>query len=558
MFPNLANAPEFPELLPIRSPGLHRFMMQEQEDGMKRKRISRSRSGMCIVLLTVICMLAGGILSPCLAADDQKIRDAVTDTAAYLVQTVPAPQPGSIGGEWTVIGLAGSGYQLPSGYLENYYARVAESVKEQKGILHEKKYTEYSRLILALSAIGKNPADVGGYNLLTPLGDFDKTIWQGINGPVFALLALDSGNYEIPVNKSAAVQASREGYVAEILTRQCADGGFALTGTEADPDITAMALQALAKYQDQKAVKQAVEKALACLSGLQDNQGGYASWGTSNSESTAQVLMALCELGLDEQDSRFVKNGHSLADNLLTYYSKGSGFRHTQEERSSNAMATEQAFYALVNLVRVTEGQSSLYRMAENAETVSAQLFYDVTGHKNQQAIEQLTQRSIINGKTVTTFEPDAAMTRAEFAAIMTKGLNLATEKGGVFSDVQEKSWYAPYVNAAYSCGLIKGVTAKTFSPGADITREEAAVMIARGAALLGLQTVPDTESTAKVLAYLSDETSISPWARSAAAFCYQEGILSAESGIMNPKEKMKRGEIAEMLYQLLGKASLI
>ena len=77
------------------------------------------------------------------------------------------------------------------------------------------------------------------------------------------------------------------------------DGGWSLTGTgDSDVDMTAMALQALAKYQDQKAVKSATDKALTWLSKAQDSKGGFASWGTTNVESVAQVVVALCELGI--------------------------------------------------------------------------------------------------------------------------------------------------------------------------------------------------------------------------------------------------------------------
>ena len=88
--------------------------------------------------------------------------------------------------------------RVPANYYDDYYARVEKYVKNCAGVLHERKYTEYSRVILALTAIGRDPSNVAGYNLLTPLGDFEKTIWQGLNGPIWALIALDSGSYDIP------------------------------------------------------------------------------------------------------------------------------------------------------------------------------------------------------------------------------------------------------------------------------------------------------------------------------------------------------------------------
>ena len=212
------------------------------------------------LLLVLILVFTGQITA--LAAEDQTSA-AINDTAAYIHQTVKNPQVDSVGGEWAIIGLARSGYDVPDSYYEDYYRTVEAYVKEANGILHDKKYTEYSRVILALTAAGYDPTDVAGYDLTMALGDFEKTIWQGINGPVFALIALDSGNYAIPKNPNAVVQATRAMYVDEILKRQLLDGGFSLFGGsedatdadyQADPDVTAMA-QALAKYQDRADVK---------------------------------------------------------------------------------------------------------------------------------------------------------------------------------------------------------------------------------------------------------------------------------------------------------------
>ena len=138
------------------------------------------------------------------------VQSEVQGSAAYMVSAVKAPEVGSIGGEWAIIGLARSGYSVPNNYYEDYYARVEKYVKNCSGVLHDRKYTEYSRVILALTAIGKDPSNVAGYNLLTPLGDFEKTIWQGLNGPIWALIALDSGNYDIPKNTAAKTQAPRQ------------------------------------------------------------------------------------------------------------------------------------------------------------------------------------------------------------------------------------------------------------------------------------------------------------------------------------------------------------
>ena len=251
-----------------------------------------------VALLLALCLL----LSACGGTQTPLER-----TAKYLKSAVPEPGFGSLDGDWIVFGLARAGADLSDGYFDRYYTAVEAAVQAADGTLDENRYTEYSRLILALTAIGRDPQNVGGYNLLLPLADLEKTTAQGVNGAAFALLALDCGGYELPQNSAAAVQATRDGYVDAILTRQNADGGWSLGGGASDPDLTAMALQALARYRSRADVSAAVEAGLSCLSQMQEENGAFSSWGTESSESVSQVLTALTELGLSLDDARFVR-----------------------------------------------------------------------------------------------------------------------------------------------------------------------------------------------------------------------------------------------------------
>ena len=216
---------------------------------MKKKRLLS-----LLLALTLLLCACGAAKTP------------LEQTAAYLKKATPEPAFGSLNGDWTVFGLARSGVKVDEAYYEAYYKNVVEAVTERGGTLSETKYTEYSRLVLALTAIGRDVRDVGGYDLLMPLADLDRATLQGVNGAIFALLALDSANYEIPENPDAAVQATREGYVDEILSRQNTDGGWGLAGGPSDVDLTAMALQALAKYRGDAAVAGAVER--PCMAGM--------------------------------------------------------------------------------------------------------------------------------------------------------------------------------------------------------------------------------------------------------------------------------------------------
>lgn len=255
-------------------------------------------------ILAVVMVLS---LTACGGKQGEKVDAAdLEKSAAFLLENVTDPTFGSVGGEWTILGLARSGLEVSGEYYETYFENLAAYTAQQSGVLHAKKYTEYSRVILAVTAMGKDPEDVGGYNMLLPLADFEGTVFQGINGPIFALLALDSGHYEIPENTADSTQATRDLYVDDIINAQ-------LPGGEAEIDLTAMALQAPAKYQERKDVLEAVEKGLEILSTRQNEKGGfqYNAGEQESCESVAQVMVALTELGISLDDDRFVKKGNT-------------------------------------------------------------------------------------------------------------------------------------------------------------------------------------------------------------------------------------------------------
>ena len=292
-------------------------------------------------------------------ADLMANLDTIYKTTGDFMATLGTPTVNSIGGEWMVIGLARSGRPVPAGYYDNVveYVKAKADANER---LHRAKVTDNARVILALTAIGKDVTNVGGHNLLKGLDNMDYVQTQGINGPIFTLIALDSHNYP------TMGDVTREKLIQVILAAQLADGGWDLSADKADPDMTAMAIQALAPYyKTNEAVKAAVDKALEALSTLQRPDGGFGSWGTINSESCAQVIVALTALGIDPTaDSRFVKNGLTVLDALVGFYVTGGGFRHTAGG-DLDGMATEQGYYALAAYYRFANAQTRLYDMSD-------------------------------------------------------------------------------------------------------------------------------------------------------------------------------------------------
>lgn len=296
-----------------------------------------------------------------LVAELGKKADSIYKTTGDYLAKLGTPGVGSIGGEWMALGLARSGRTVPKGYYDAVVKYVKDNI-DSNGRLDKNKATENARIILALTAIGKDVTNVDGHDLLAGLNEMSYLSKQGINGAIFTLIALDSHNY------TPAGDVTRDKLVQAILDAQISsDGGWSLDGKNADVDMTAMAIQALAAYyKSNSSAKKAVDKGLSWLSSVQQNDGGFTSWGAANSESCAQVIVALTALGINPaKDSRFIKNGVSVLDALCSFAVNGGGFKHLATETSANGMATEQGFYALVAYYRLLNGQTSLYDMTD-------------------------------------------------------------------------------------------------------------------------------------------------------------------------------------------------
>lgn len=504
---------------------------------------------------------------------DVDYASAAKSTAKSLIEGVSSPTVAQTGGEWLILALARGDYEVADGYFAKYYENVCKTLAENDGVLHDTKYTEYARVTLALTAIGENPTDCGGYDLTAPLKDFDKVTAQGMNGPVFALLALDSGNYgdEEICNR----------YVTHILSMQNSDGGFGVaTGTASDVDMTAMTLTALANYRSDDAVAKAIDKALEYISKQQNNSGTFGGTTSASAESNAQVLTAMSALGIDVNDSRFVKKNKTVLDGLMSFYIDGKGFSHTAGSKTVNAMATEQALYSLAAYDRAVNGRNALYDMSDvTAQGVAkpefgltgkhedvvlmpiimdGEIFTDIAESPYKTAIEALASRGIVDGKNDGEFEPQSTMTRAEFAAITVRALGLPVGSEKIFGDVSEGDWYFDFVATAYKYGIIDGVSDTEFNPNGTITRAETATMLTRVAKLCGNATDMNEGKKNDVLAQFDDYLTVPEWAATAVAWCVDGDVLPSDELEIEVNEHIMREESAYMLYRVMELSKLV
>ena len=324
--------------------------------------------------------------------DTSGYREVMNGVLEYLEQNVKNPIVGSTKGEWAVLAQARAG-TLSEDVRAAYLANLADYVETHDGILDTSKngtmHTEYARVVVTLTALGMDAtqfqvSDGKTYNLVKPLLDEAaegssytyQVSEQGNNGTIWALIALNSGDYY----RDEAGNTARAAWIDLLIDKQQSNGNWPIYNPDQENDgsgsqlggvdVCAMALQALAPYyldagefnrlgtaHSHEDLQSAVKKALDFLSTSQNSTGGYGS-----SESSAQVIVALAALKKDA--GSFAKGSISVLADLLGYRKTDGGFSHTSDG-PIDQMSTEQAAYALVAYDRYKNNKKPLYDMSD-------------------------------------------------------------------------------------------------------------------------------------------------------------------------------------------------
>ena len=298
---------------------------------MRNNRLRTLAAG-CLALILILSSVR--LLLPVRAAD------AISDAAAEILDAqcggqrvqawldgVLTESAGTGSAEWYVMALSAADRQ----HLDYGSYRRALEQKLDSGSYFSATAKQRCALALIAASGGDIPARCETL-LKESLGR------QGLMSQVFGLHLINQG---VPSETDSAA------VISELLSAQRADGGWTLTGDFSDPDVTAMTVQALAPYRQQKTVGNAVSRAVSWLSGKQLPSGGFSSYGKENPESAAQVWIALAALDISAlTDARFVKDGHTLLD-AIRQFSRGSGQYAHLADGPVNPGATQQVFLAL-------------------------------------------------------------------------------------------------------------------------------------------------------------------------------------------------------------------
>ena len=354
----------------------------------------------------LVAAFAGAVMLltnvPAVNADNADKRDRITESAEKVCQwqrdktgitqdesifSGDFLQSAGIGSsDWLAIGISRFGFE------EDYEAYLTALSQRAKDLSDTDNATEWQRCAITASAMGGDPADLDGIDLVKGgvygRGENNSVGKQGLNGWIFALLTLDTMGYKTP----EGAEFDRERILDEIVSSQNTDGGFSLSKSESDIDITAMALQAIAPYYNDFSrddVRKSADKAVEYLSGKQDSSGTFGS-----AEADSQVTIALCSLGIDpEADSRFVKNSDLLTA-LLSYQNSDGGFSH-EKGGDSDELATGQALCALAAQKRYELTMRRIYDMREELSVLQREKLDGINGRLSDIADEESAEKAL-------------------------------------------------------------------------------------------------------------------------------------------------------------------
>lgn len=294
-----------------------------------------------------------------------------TDSTSVLSDEEALPAGNSVS-DWTAISLAIAGVEEDyNGYLKALESYVSDCYKNQ-GYIDNRKATETQRIALAVLTLGGDPTAFGKDAEGNSINLVADGTWnfpgesvglQGTNGYIYALLVLDAKDYQIPEGENL----SRDELIASILKAQNPDGGISMASSgDGSVDITAMALQALAPYQEQEAVKTAIDKALVWTGNQISQYGTFEAFGTESCESSAQVLMAMTALGIaPEDDTRLIKNNMTIADGMAQFRLEDGTYMHTLTDRNGDLMATQQALLGLEAMEKFQSGGGWIFDFSQ-------------------------------------------------------------------------------------------------------------------------------------------------------------------------------------------------
>lgn len=264
---------------------------------------------------------------------DKTIKEEIDYISNYLKANSKDP--------WAALVLQKQGIKAEETYIKENYENIAkEGLKNYSN-------TDLEKLILNLTALGYTPYNFNGKNLIEEIFNRSEDNFL-INDAAVALIVYNYANIkeEYPLSKEKLINV-----ILGKTINNNGNTGWALSGDSVNPDITGLALSALAPYNKDEypQVKETIQKAVDTLSKLQNDKGYLADSFGIFSESQSFAIIGLVAVGENPEGIKFTKSQGDLVTALLSFKGTEGQYTHILEG-DNNYMATEQALRALYSL----------------------------------------------------------------------------------------------------------------------------------------------------------------------------------------------------------------
>lgn len=298
--------------------------------------------------------------------DEEHINKIDNEIEEYKkrIESIDLSNGGALDMQWEIISLMTSGKKLDEKFLKDYIDSFNGEIKDTDGDISNKG-TDYSKAVITMSTLGINHIEYE-YKLDDKLEDKNNICAQGINGPIWALMALSSSS-DFNDEYSELKKEYYDILKSEWKEKKC----FSLMGDNGDVDLTAMAVLAGSLYSKRTdCEKDFLKDAVNFIEKEADSNGEFKSMNNINVESLSYATMAL--LSVRDKDYDF----NRAVDNIISYKTKDGLFAHLYDEKGSdkgNAIATQQAMLALCMISNAyhTNSDKLFYYGDNNADNIN-------------------------------------------------------------------------------------------------------------------------------------------------------------------------------------------
>jgi beta-glucosidase len=174
--------------------------------------------------------------------------------------------------------------------------------------------------------------------------------------------------------------------------------------------------------------------------------------------------------------------------------------------------------------------------------------FADCENHWAKKAIEALAARGVIEGTSISTFEPNETITRADFVTLLSRYFSLTGDSVKSFADVEEDQYYSRPIAMFKAMGVLPPTESGMFKPNEPITRQDLMYILN----MVLTRTNVDVEDKGFSVAGFNDFDQAAEYAVESIKYLVSRDVIHGYDNAINPTGTATRAEIAQVLFNMM------